>query len=182
MGQKLEQLTNIAIIAFVLVVGGLYLKDRFHPPVQTNRLQIPEIKTGDILPSLPGYDWRSSGRTLLLALRNGCHFCEESAPFYKKLEDLKKAGNLKDIRIVAIFPDDQRVAQRMMQKEGLALDIIPAVNFQALKIEGTPTAILADQDGRVVKSWIGKLPEAQQNGLLEAIGMTHAQASLRQIR
>jgi hypothetical protein len=179
MRQKLEQLTNIVIVAFVLVVGGLYLKDRFHPPVQTSRLQIPEIKTGDILPGLPGYDWHSSGRTLVLALRNGCHFCEESAPFYKKLEAFQKAGNLKDVHIVAIFPDDQRMAQRVMQKEGLGLDVIPAVNFQALKIEGTPMAILADQDGRVVKSWLGKLQEPQQNGLLEAIGMTKTRAELR---
>jgi hypothetical protein len=179
MRQKLEQLTNIAIIAFVLVVGGLYLKDRFHPPVQAGRVQPPAIKAGDALPNLPGYDWHSSGRTLVLALRNGCHFCEDSAPFYKKLLDLQKTGNLKGVHIIAIFPDDRSVAQKMMQKEGLSLDIIPAVNFQVLKILGTPTAILTDQSGRVVNTWLGELKETQQQALLDAMGAQKTQALLQ---
>jgi hypothetical protein len=169
MRQKLESLSNLAIIVFVLIVGGFYVKDRLHPPELVGRPPQPQINAGDLLPNLPGYDWHSSRRTLVLALRNGCHYCEESAPLYRKLEEMSTKGDLKDIHVVAILPDDQQVAQEMMKKEGLGLDFIPDVNFQILKISGTPTAILADQMGRVMKTWVGEVKNDREKDLLDAI-------------
>ncbi len=171
MRQKLDMLTNIVVIAVALVVGGIYVRDRYHPPTHAIRAEQRVLRKGDLLASLPGYDWQASERTLILALRNGCHYCEDSVPFYKKLEEMTRDGKIKNIHVVAIFPDDQIVAQEMMKRDGLNLEIIPTVNFQILGISGTPTAILADKSGRVVDSWIGELKQDQQQVMLGVLGL-----------
>jgi hypothetical protein len=75
MMRKVELLTNLAILIFITVAGGAYLRDRFF-----SRTNTPRVKVGDSLPKLPGYEWTTHPRTLLLALQNGCHYCEDSSP------------------------------------------------------------------------------------------------------
>jgi hypothetical protein len=43
------------------------------------------VAAGDHLANLPGIDWSQHRRTLLLVLNTGCHFCQDSVPFYQKL-------------------------------------------------------------------------------------------------
>ena len=168
MGRKLEIITNVAILLFVLAVGGAYLKAQFWPaPPPT----LPQVKVGDRLSALPGYNWASHSHTLVLAVRRGCHFCEESAPFYKRLADLETNHQLEDTHILAVFPDDPKVAADTLRSEGLTLDFRPSADFRRLKISGTPTAILTDRQGQAVKVWIGKLPSQEEEALIETLGV-----------
>jgi thiol-disulfide isomerase/thioredoxin len=81
-------------------VGSVFLKDRLlNVPLQAN-----EVKAGDRLTPLKGWNWSAHDRTLVLALRKGCHFCEDSAPFYQRLVG-KQADHGTNVAIVAIFPD-----------------------------------------------------------------------------
>lgn len=165
MRRRLEIATNVAIVIFLGFIsidyGVGFIRARTKAPSSP-----VEIKAGDQLVGLP-IDWRSHARTLVLALRYGCHYCQESAPFYKHLLDLQAAGQLGDVRISAIFPDDATVAAHTLQIENLKLDLVPAVDFARLRIFSTPTAMLVDPEGHVQHVWVGEL-NAQRQGALVA--------------
>jgi hypothetical protein len=84
MKSKLEVAANVAVIVLAVVIGTVFLIDRLakHGPDPN------EVKVGDQLPDLHAYNWKAHDRTLVLALRSGCHFCEASMPFYRRLAKL----------------------------------------------------------------------------------------------
>src|SRR5215207_2731609 len=45
--------------------------------------------------------WQRSQRTLVLAFRIGCHYCKESAEFYRVLSEQCR---LKNVRLIAVSP------------------------------------------------------------------------------
>jgi len=113
---------------------------------------------------LTGVDWKKNGQTLILALSDKCHFCTESAPFYQRL--VKQRGKTS---LVAVLP--QPVDQGRKYLEGLGVEIgdVRQVSFPAVGLRGTPTLILADNNGVAIESWIGKLPPNREEELLERL-------------
>ena len=92
MKARLEVVTNVVVILLAVVIGSIYLKDRFSTPSP----QTDEVKAGDKLASLDGWDWGAQDRTLVLVLRKGCHFCEDSAPFYQRLVAQQQQAGVED--------------------------------------------------------------------------------------
>lgn len=171
MKAKIESITNIAILVFLLVVGGVYVKNNFfssHPTL---------IRAGDRAPALAGYDWASHPRTLVLALRHGCHYCEESAPFYKRLVDLEQSGRLGGIHIVAVFPDDKTTVEKSLQDEGWSVDYRPAIPLQNFKVAGTPTLVLVDGNSKVLSVWLGKLRPDEEGRVINSLTNTQTASS-----
>ncbi len=74
MKSKIEVAANVVVILLAVVIGSVFLMDRF----ASLGLGPNEIKAGDKLLGLRAYNWKAHERTLVLALRNGCHFCEAS--------------------------------------------------------------------------------------------------------
>jgi hypothetical protein len=166
---KIEAAANIIVIVFAVVVGSVFLKDRLSPPAPE-----PEaVKAGDKLPNLDGLDWSSHEQTLVLVLRKGCHFCEDSAPFYRRLigEQQQHGANSP---IVAVFPDSAEDVKQVAQSEGLTVQTLPGVHLEKLKASGTPTLLLVDKTGTVLNAWIGMLSPRQE---LEVIGAATVSAS-----
>jgi hypothetical protein len=164
MKEKLEVLTNLVLIGLACVIGYHYLQARRTPE------NPPPIspKVGDQLARLPAYDWKAHDRTLVLALRNGCRFCEESIPFYRKLAELEKSNHL-DAHVIAVFPDDPAAVRQLLETHQLAVEAFPAIELSHVKVDGTPTLILVDRQGRVSKVWIGELEAAGQADVVTAI-------------
>jgi len=164
--KKLEVLTNIAVIATSLVVCTVLIK-RYLIPSKT-QAAITSSTSGSapslaphqssIVPgtrvSLPSIDWSKSDHTILLALSTTCHFCSESAPFYQKLAQAKRA----DVRLVAVFPQSIQDGSAYLQKLGVAVDEVAQSPLSAVGVSATPTLILVGTDGAIVDSWVGKLP------------------------
>jgi hypothetical protein len=156
MRHRLEVVTNIIVILVAVAIGSVYFKDRFAaPPPQTD-----EVKAGDKLVSLKGWDWGAQDRTLVLVLRKGCHFCEDSAPFYQRLVAQQQAGS--KTAIVAVFPDSDDVAKEVVQTEGLGIPAVAGVPLERLKVSGTPTLLLVDSSGKVLNAWDGMLSPRQE--------------------
>lgn len=65
-----------------------------------------ELTAGDIA-GIPNLVWGGQGRTLILFLNTNCRFCVESMPFYRQTVELAHG---KDIRFVAVFPQDPHEA------------------------------------------------------------------------
>ncbi len=99
--QKIELVANIFIILLVLAIGGVLVQKYFlaAPPNQPARV---EPKIGSQM-TAPDVDWSQQPKTLILALQAGCHFCNESAPFYKRIVETVKNKNVK---LVAVFPTE----------------------------------------------------------------------------
>jgi hypothetical protein len=172
MRHRLEVVTNIIVILVAVAIGSVYLKDRFAAPSP----QADEVKAGDKLVSLKGWDWGAQDRTLVLVLRKGCHFCEDSAPFYQRLVAQQQAGS--KTAIVAVFPDSDDVAKEVVQTEGLAIPAVAGVPLERLKVSGTPTVLLVDRSGKVLNAWDGMLSPRQELEVMRtATGVVTASAA-----
>jgi thioredoxin-related protein len=162
---KIERIANVAVIVVALVMGWVFLKDRLlTAPPQAN-----EVKAGDKLTPLKSWNWSAHDRTLVLALRKGCHFCEDSAPFYQRLVG-KHADHGANVAIVAIFPDPADAVNEVVKSEGLQVQALAGVPLDELKVSGTPTLILVDKTGTVLNAWLGVLSPRQELEVMKAVG------------
>jgi hypothetical protein len=120
------------------------------------------------LPPLHGYRWADHQKTLLLAIRTGCHFCEDSLPFYKRLAGLEKSNTL-HAHVLAVMPDDRDSAAKELQSGGVAVDGVFNQPLNSIQVSGTPTLLLLDAKGRVAKAWVGQLTPQGEKRLITAV-------------
>jgi hypothetical protein len=64
MKPKVEVAANLAVILLAVVIGSVFLRDRFVTPGPRPN----EVKVGDQLPGINAYIWKAHGCTLVLAL------------------------------------------------------------------------------------------------------------------
>src|SRR5260370_40457260 len=76
MKNKIEVAANVVVILLAVVIGAVFLMDRFASP----GLGPSEVKAGDHLPGLHAYNWKAHDRTLVHALSTGCVFWQETMP------------------------------------------------------------------------------------------------------
>lgn len=124
------------------------------------------IKPGTTLP-LSSYDWTKSERSLVFVLSTDCRFCTESESFYKRITTACEGQ--KKIRLVAVLPQDVEVSRRYLDKLGVGVDEIKQAPPLSLGAAGTPTLVLVDSKGVVLKSWAGKVPAAIEAEVLAMI-------------
>lgn len=160
MKPKIEMAGNAIVILLAVVVGAVFLRDRFSSPAP----ELNEVKAGDRLADLDGWEWAAHDRTLVLVLRKGCHFCEDSAPFYQRLGAEQQDGS--NTPILAVFPDTAETVKEVVQSEGLKVHALAGVRLERLKVSGTPTLLLVDGRGTVLNTWIGMLSPRQELDVL----------------
>jgi len=169
-----ELATNIAII---LVCGLLCWTFFTHkglnfgaPPGGAESAHLE----GLTLPSLPGYSWTSRPKTLVLAVRKGCHYCEESLPFYKRLSDLER-GNGLHAHLLAVMPDDQVSGTKVLQSGGLTIDSVFNQPLNSIQVSGTPTLLLLNSTGRVVRAWVGQQTSQGEEEVISASNASNSE-------
>lgn len=156
MNQKLDAAANLMVVVVGLAIVWVLI--RTYTPLGRPALPVAhEVKAGTQL-AITGVDWSRSDRTLVLVLRKGCRYCEESLPFYRQLAGMQRRGEV-DGRIIAVFPNDANSVREFVQSSGLSIATVSGVPLDSVHVEGTPTAILVDGRGRVLKSWVGVLSE-----------------------
>jgi thiol-disulfide isomerase/thioredoxin len=163
--KRIELLANVAIIVVALLLGGVLVKRYLLPQAQSPPAQA-QIQPGTKL-SVPGVEWGKSERTLLMVLSTSCHFCTESAPFYRRLAQ-EKARNGK-VSLVAVLPQSASDSQKYLNDLGVTVDDTRQAALADVQVRATPTLILADQTGSVVESWVGKLPDKQEGEVLKRL-------------
>ena len=163
MKTKLEAIANVTVIVVALAVGLVVLRGKIAAP-HTPR----SVAAGDRLGQVPGIDWNRHRRTLVLALDSGCHFCQDSAPFYQRLAQAQRTS-ADDVEIVALFPNDAEAVQQLMKDKWLALRSVSAVPLEKLGITGFPTLLLVGRDGRVERTWLGLLTAHEELEVLNSV-------------
>ncbi len=136
------------------------------------RLNHPRgVEAGDRLPNIDGVAWGEHQSTLLLAVRKGCHFCEESMPFYQRLLALRDQHQT-DTQLVAVFPDSEGEAHGVLKDARLdSIALASGVELSRIKVTGTPTLVLVDKRGVVSRAWIGKLKPDGEGEVIKALKM-----------
>lgn len=103
----------------------------------------------------------------MLAIRKGCHFCEDSFPFYKRLSYLQNANSLR-ANLLTVMPDDNAAGAEFLQAADLHSDHVFSQPLDLIKVTGTPTLLLVDSNGRVERAWIGQLPPEREKEVFAA--------------
>lgn len=167
MKARIEVVANVVVIVLAIVMGSVYLRDRFsaHGPGPS------EVKAGDKLPRMGDWDWSAHDRTLVLVLRKGCHFCEDSAPFYQRLATQQQEAR-SSIAIVAVFPDTADAVREVVKTEALRFPALAGVPLERLKVAGTPSVLLVDRSGTVLNTWMGMLSPKQELEVMNAVACT----------
>jgi hypothetical protein len=162
MRKKLEIAANVAII-LVAVLLGYVLLDRyvFNRP----SAERPTIAAGETLP-LTEVDWQRNGRTLVLVLQKGCHYCTESAPFYQRLA--RQAEQSGKVHLIAVLPQARKEATDYLGGIGVTISDIREAKLGTIKVRGTPTLLLVSNTGVVQKAWIGKLRAEGESEVLRS--------------
>lgn len=155
MKAKLEAIANVAVIFVALAVGYVVLGK------YVSEYRARPVAAGDRLAAIPNLEWKQHRHTLVLALNTGCHFCEQSVPFYQSLSERLQHSGI-DLDLVAVFPNDAAQIQQFMSKESLRVRSVAAVPLEKLRVNATPTLILVDNTGRVERAWIGMLSPPEQ--------------------
>jgi hypothetical protein len=152
---------NICIISLAIVFTGALAKRHFFHKAVPSR----QFLSGDRF-VIPNATWQGQQKTVVLALQEGCHFCADSAPFYRRLVQQASARNVK---VVALFPDSASGPHEYLAGIDLPIDEVRTVDFGAHGIRGTPTVVVLGNDGTVLKSWIGRLSSARESEVLESL-------------
>ena len=165
--KRIELVANIAIILVaILLVVVLTKRFVFTPRNQNQPTNNIPSNVGARL-SQVDIDWSKSNKNVLLLLSTSCHFCTESAPFYKRLvQERTQRGTFS---LTAVLP--QPVSEGQAYLKGLGVDIndIKQLSPAAIRIRGTPTILLVDGSGVVTEEWLGKLPSEKQDEVLSRL-------------
>ena len=108
-----------------------------------------------------GVDWTKKRKTLVLAISSTCHFCTESAPFYRQLAEAHE-----NTQLIAVLPQPVTEGRRYVNGLGLEVDDVLQVPLNSINVSGTPTLLLVNRDGDVMGTWVGRLPADQEAEVL----------------
>lgn len=115
-------------------------------------------RIGDQLPAADLIKYGSSTQTLLMFLSSHCRYCEQSAPFYAEL--LKSTPRS---RVLAIGQEPVSNLQMFLQQRGVEVDDVLRVDGALFRVPATPSLVLADSNGKVLRTWRGLLTEDQES-------------------
>lgn len=173
MSKRIEVAANISIILAVALGASMLVKDRLlskgtrmEGRDTRSKMAQKESLVGTTV-SLPGLDWAGNGQTLLLVLAKGCHFCSESASFYKQIA--LAAAQHKGFRVIALFPQDESEARDYLSKIEVPIDEVRQVSIDKIGVRGTPTLLLVDKTGVIKDAWLGRLQPDKEAEVLEEV-------------
>lgn len=163
--QRVELAANVLIIVVaVLLIGVVVQRYLLSSPTGDPSARVQPTVGKKI--NLTDVNFSEKPRTVLLALQTTCHFCNESAPFYKRLVEETKGKNIK---LVAVFPTTVEDSARHLNELGVTGFEVKQAPISALDASGTPTLIITNDKGEVTNFWVGKLPAEKETEVINQL-------------
>lgn len=172
---SLDTVANIAIIVVCAIAAVVLIRNQFFPkPAQDNT---PKIEKGEKYAQLKDVIPAGASRALVVAVQPGCHFCNDSMTFYKRLLDERNQKG-SAVKFVAAVPNAEKPAdaQKIVSDEsqkfaavGAQPDRMVNLDFAAIRVPGTPTLVLVDNSGKVLNVWVGKLDGDGEKEVLKTL-------------
>ena len=158
----LNGITLLAALGVLVVVAQRFRGTGFPPQGEAHG---PEKGTAV---KLSGIDWDSNGQTLLMALSTNCHYCSESAGFYRTLA--RAADSMHATHLVALFPESLSESRNYLESKQIGISDVRQERLGSIGVRATPTLVLVDSTGHVQASWMGKLSTDGQRDVLAHLG------------
>jgi len=155
----------VAIILVIVVIAGLLVQGYVRRSWQARQSQAAQQAA---LASIPRINLSDYQKTLVLLLNVDCGFCLRSLPFYQRVMQAT-AVNGNRTQIIALFPNAESEVSTYITRNKLTCRYLHGVDFSKFRVSGTPTILLADKDGNIVRSWEGQLPTEKEDEVLQAI-------------
>ena len=149
----LTNASNLAIvIAAIVIVAATYLPRRV---VSNTRTGVPA--SGDKLRGISGVSYADANVTAVLFLRSGCQYCNDSMGFYRRLA-ASVHDQRRQRRIIALTTADDAASLRShLDANGVRVDSVRVEQSLRFGVTGTPTLILVNNAGVVIRSFSGRL-------------------------
>ena len=163
--QKAELAANLLIIiAAVLLIGVIIQKYFFSTTTVNQKARLQPIIGSKL--NVSDVNYSTQAKTLVLALQTSCHFCNESAPFYKRI--IENTQN-KNIKLVAVLPTSVEESKAHLNELGLKNMEVRRSPLDTIQVGGTPTLILINEKGEITDYWVGKLPPEKEAEVIEKL-------------
>jgi hypothetical protein len=166
--KSLDVGANAGILVLCVLLGVNMVTHRSFDVFGIFGARTTDSLRGIDLPPLAGYNWAAYPETLVLAIRAGCHFCEDSMPFYQRLGELEAAHQLR-AHILVVTPDDTEKAKGMPHWSEINVSsYVFNEPLNRIQVSGTPTVMLVDARGRVKRSWVGEQSPKGESEIINA--------------
>ncbi len=171
----LDTVANIAIIVVCAIAAAVLVRNQFFPPRPPGAP--PQAEKGEQYAQLKAVVPAGASRALVVAVQPGCHYCNDSMAFYKQLLDQRNQQASK-VKFIAAVPanDKPADAQKLVSDEaekfaavGAHPDNMVNIDFNAIKVPGTPTLMLVDNNGKILNVWVGKLDAGGEKEVLKTL-------------
>jgi hypothetical protein len=169
----------VAVVVLSAVVILSILMGRSSPQKKNELAATPSATANSAVPASPqrqnligksvplqGIDWQSNGATLVMYISTGCHFCQESTPFYQKLSADNVRGKMK---LIAVMPQSVDESTKYLQEHGIIVDQVMSASLRSIGVSSTPTLMIVSDKGIVSDFWRGKLDDSRQNEVLDRL-------------
>jgi thioredoxin-related protein len=166
----LDTVANIAIIVVCVIAAVVLIRNQFFPAQPRVQGAQEQVKEGERFDQLKAVMPAGSNRALVVAVSPTCHFCNDSMPFYKKLIDQRNQQG-SQVKVIAAVPNEEAKAEesKKFASAGANPDGMVHMDFSTIKVPGTPTLLLVDNDGKVLNVWVGKQDEKGEKEILEVL-------------
>jgi len=156
--------TLLIAVAAVAVGYDAFTSLRLRQTVQTMR---PVVKIGNRV-DVKDIPYDRVQKTLVVALGLSCGYCAASMPFYRRLTT--EVQKRRDIQFVAALSTNEPAAREYLLKQHLAVTSLTLLPLSRLGVQGTPTILLIDNEGRIRQHWLGKLTATEESAVLSSLG------------
>lgn len=164
--RRIEIFSNLAVILCCILVAGMLVRNYFLSKTREEAkpsLSRPTSLVGKNI-SLANVDWEKNQQTLLLVLRRGCRFCDESALFYQRLA--KELSSQSRTHLMAVMPQSVEDDKQYLSEKMIDVSDVRQGSLSSIGVRGTPTLLLLDSTGTVLEEWAGKLPATQEDAVI----------------
>ncbi len=164
----LDTAANIAIILVCAIAAVVLVRNQFFPARPAGGP--PQVEKGEQFAALKGAVPAGASRALVVAVSPTCHYCNDSLPFYKHLVDERNSKG-SAVKFIAAVPSEDSKAPETAKftSAGVTPDNVVHLDFSTIKVPGTPTLLLVDNNGKVLNVWVGKLDEGSEKEVLKVL-------------
>jgi thioredoxin-related protein len=153
-----------AVVLFVIFASGVYSLTRSHDeePSELVRRGVQQLQN---------VNWRANHQTLVMAIRPGCHYCTASAGFYR---DIVHSNAAHGIHLLAVSPTSIESTRTYLDKLRVGVVDVRQMDLASFGVEGTPTLILVDENGRAQAQWVGQLAAKSEAAVFRRVHLSRS--------
>jgi hypothetical protein len=149
----LDTVANIAIILVCAIAAFILIRNNFfNKNQQAAGPRPPEVEVGEQFDALRQVVPAGANRALVVAI-----------------DERNQKGSA--TKVIAAVPRDEAKAdeQKTMAGAGVSPDALVTIDFQTIKVPGTPTILLVDNQGKVLDVWVGKQDPSGEKEILATL-------------